>query len=251
MDWYSWLSRTNLEPSLTYEYGLIFTRNELEKEDLIYFNHEFLKSLGVSVAKHRLEMLKLVRKDLGGSLNGISRLVLAFNKTKKLFSKKVGKWGLHCKNSTSHHTPALDMCTYPTQWSGALRRFSSAKEEKLEKAVISSRNVMKSGPLDRSVQQEKMMLTNKCLSISGPLDGKLQERWMLANWSPMRTGVADGRGRDRYAFATRSPGLSAPWEGRGLNTSPMLNHYYEGKVGYADDGGPSLWSLMFQDLKPN
>lgn len=250
MDWYSWLSRTNLEPSLTYEYGLTFTRNELEKEDLIYFNHEFLKSLGISVAKHRLEILKLVRKDLGGNLNGLSRLVMAFNKTKKLFVKKVGKWGFPSKNSTGHHIiPPPDLCTYPAQWSGALKRFSCAKDDKPEKLVIASRNVMKSGPLDRRVQQEKMMLTNKCLSISGPLDGKLQERWMLANWSPMRPGVADGKGRDRYGYLNRSPSLYSPWEGRCL--SPMPNHYYEGKVGHADDGGPSLWSLMFQDLKPN
>lgn len=250
MDWYSWLSRTSLEPSLTYEYGLTFTRNELEKEDLIYFNHEFLKSLGISVAKHRLEILKLVRKDLGGNLNGLSRLVMAFNKTKKLFVKKVGKWGFPSKNSTGHHIiPPPDLCTYPAQWTGALKRFSCAKDDKPEKLVIASRNVMKSGPLDRRVQQEKMMLTNKCLSISGPLDGKLQERWMLANWSPMRPGVADGKGRDRYGYLNRSPSLYSPWEGRCL--SPMPNHYYEGKVGHADDGGPSLWSLMFQDLKPN
>lgn len=117
--------------------------------------------------------------------------------------------------------------------------------------MIASRDVMKSGPLDSRVLQEKMMLTNKCLSISGPLDGKLQDRWMLANWSPMRPGVADGKGRDRHGYGNRSPGFYAPWEGRGM--SPMRNHYYEGKkVGYAtDDGGPSLWSLMFQDLKPN
>ncbi|XP_027070705.1 uncharacterized protein [Coffea arabica] len=248
MDWCSWLSKANLEPSLTYEYGLSFTRNELEKEDLVYFNHEFLKSLGINVAKHRLEILKLVRKDVGGNLNGLSRLVLAFNKTKKLFVKKVGKWGFPSRNSTNHHAPSLDMCTYPTPWSGALRRFTSAKEDK---PVIASRDVMKSGPLDSRVQQEKkMMLTNKCLSISGPLDGKLQDRWMLANWSPMRPGVTDGKGRDRHGYGNRSPGLYAPWEGRGM--SPMRNHYYEGKVGYAtDDGGPSLWSLMFQDLKPN
>ncbi|CAI9100923.1 OLC1v1038115C1 [Oldenlandia corymbosa var. corymbosa] len=258
MDWYSWLSKCNLEPSISYEYGLAFTRNELEKDDLVYFNHEFLKSLGINVAKHRLEILKLVRKELGGSQNGLSKLVLAFNKTKKLFTRKVGRWAFHqSKNSTqSEMISTTDLCAYPSHWSGALRRLSSSKED-YKPAVITTSNknvMMKSGPLDRRVmQQERMLMNNRCLSISGPLDGKLQDKWMLANLSPMRTstnGIPDGKGRERFGFATRSPTLTTtttPWDGRGL--SPILNHYYERKVGCVDDG-PSLWSLMFQDLKP-
>ncbi|KAI5674436.1 hypothetical protein M9H77_14800 [Catharanthus roseus] len=238
MDWYSWLSKTNLDPSLTYEYGLSFTRNELQKEDLVYFNHEFLLSLGINVAKHRLEILKLSRKELEGSgsnsrnPNGLWKLILAFNKTKKLFSKKITKLGFH-KNSNQDY----DFPQNPT-WSGALRRLSSTKEHK---------NVMKSGPLDRRILQEKMMMTNKCLSISGPLDGALQEKFMAVNWSPVRGGFIDGKWREK---SVGIGGRRSPARVYGQQ-SPLPCHYYGGgNLGGIDDGTHSLWSLMFQDLKP-
>ncbi|KAL5216166.1 hypothetical protein ABZP36_007567 [Zizania latifolia] len=62
MDWYAWLSAARLDPVVVYEYALVFARNELEADDLAYFDHEFLHSMGVSVAKHRLEILKLARR---------------------------------------------------------------------------------------------------------------------------------------------------------------------------------------------
>ncbi|CAN0919574.1 hypothetical protein LINGRAHAP2_LOCUS31536 [Linum grandiflorum] len=62
MDWFSWLSKSGLDPSLVYEYGLSLSNNELEEEDISYFNHEFLQSMGISIAKHRLEILKLSKK---------------------------------------------------------------------------------------------------------------------------------------------------------------------------------------------
>jgi hypothetical protein len=63
MEWYSWLSRAGLAPSLTYEYGLLFTQNELEPGDAAHFDHDLLKSMGIAVAKHRLEILKLAKKQ--------------------------------------------------------------------------------------------------------------------------------------------------------------------------------------------
>ncbi|KAJ4874349.1 Sterile alpha motif (SAM) domain-containing protein [Raphanus sativus] len=88
MDWFSWLSRTNLENSLTYEYGLSFSHNELEYEDIAYFNHEFLQSMGISIAKHRLEILKLARRHSKPSPS-ISRVLIAIRKTGKCFSEYV------------------------------------------------------------------------------------------------------------------------------------------------------------------
>ncbi|KAJ1260102.1 hypothetical protein BS78_10G206500 [Paspalum vaginatum] len=63
MDWYAWLSRTGLAPSLTHEYGRLFSRNELEPGDAPHFDHDLLKSMGIAVAKHRLEILKLAKKQ--------------------------------------------------------------------------------------------------------------------------------------------------------------------------------------------
>ncbi|BAT98600.1 hypothetical protein LR48_Vigan406s008100 [Vigna angularis] len=84
MDWFSWLSKTSLEPTLVYEYGLTFAHNELEEEDMIYFNHEFLMSMGISIAKHRLEILKLARKVKGKRApRPVASLMVAIKRTKR------------------------------------------------------------------------------------------------------------------------------------------------------------------------
>ncbi|KAF8389157.1 hypothetical protein HHK36_025850 [Tetracentron sinense] len=92
MDWFSWLSKTGLDPSLVYEYGLTFAHNELEEEDIAYFNHEFLQSMGISIAKHRLEIIKLARKEIGGSPNTVSRFLMAIKRTKKCVTKYILTW---------------------------------------------------------------------------------------------------------------------------------------------------------------
>ncbi|CAM0901959.1 unnamed protein product [Alopecurus aequalis] len=61
MDWHAWLSSARLEPALVHEYALVLARNELEAGDAAYFDHEFLRCMGIAVAKHRLEILKLAR----------------------------------------------------------------------------------------------------------------------------------------------------------------------------------------------
>lgn len=63
MDWFSWLSKTDLDPTLSYEYGLIFAQKKLQSEDIALFNHNFLRRLGISVAKHRVEILKLSKRE--------------------------------------------------------------------------------------------------------------------------------------------------------------------------------------------
>lgn len=90
MDWYSWLSKTTLEPTLVYEYGLSFTQNELEEDDIAYFNHEFLQSMGISIAKHRLEILKLVKKERGPSRpRSVLKILSAIKQTKKSLVKYI------------------------------------------------------------------------------------------------------------------------------------------------------------------
>ncbi|CAA2972046.1 uncharacterized protein LOC111371900 [Olea europaea var. sylvestris] len=92
MDWFSWLSKTGLEPSLVYEYGLAFSHNELEEEDIAYFNHEFLQSMGISIAKHRLEILKLARREKSNIPHSMSMLFIAIKRTRKCFSKYFRAW---------------------------------------------------------------------------------------------------------------------------------------------------------------
>ncbi|PIN20319.1 hypothetical protein CDL12_06999 [Handroanthus impetiginosus] len=220
MDWFSWLSKTNLDPTIAYEYALSFVRNELQEEDLPYFNHEFLQSIGISVAKHRLEILKLAKKEVRGRINGFSRLVLAMSKTRKLFTR----WAFS-KNSSQY--PISELSPY-------------RPEKNLgHKAVIPSRNnVMWSGPLDRRMQG-KLMVNSWSHSVSGPLDGKI----MYPNWSPMVTAPT----KESLGIVCRSPTISGSIDRWGL--SPKVSYCRTGKVG--DDAGPqSLWSMMFQDLKP-
>lgn len=93
MDWFSWLSKTGLEPSLVTEYGHAFAHNELEYDDVVYFNHEFLQSIGISIGKHRLEILKLAKKEKGAIPNSMSRFLQVIKRTKRRFSKYIKNWG--------------------------------------------------------------------------------------------------------------------------------------------------------------
>ncbi|XP_073001917.1 uncharacterized protein [Typha latifolia] len=98
MDWYSWLSKSTLEPSLVYEYSFMFTQNELEEEDIVHFDHEFLKSMGISIAKHRLEILKLAKKERRVPSDSMGKLVTAMRRTKKCLSTYIHKF-VHHKRS--------------------------------------------------------------------------------------------------------------------------------------------------------
>ncbi|KAK9947457.1 hypothetical protein M0R45_003081 [Rubus argutus] len=109
MDWFAWLSKTGLEPSLVYDYGTIFARNELQMEDVAFFNHEFLLSMGISVAKHRLEI------------------------TSSLPRRKV--------RAAPRHVPDHPE-KYQEHWRGALLRKPKDHEE------VKPRSIALSGPLD-------------------------------------------------------------------------------------------------------
>lgn len=236
MDWCAWLSKTNLDAALIYEYGLAFVRNELEEEDLPFFNHDFLQSLGISIAKHRLEILKLCRKDAaaradGSNGNGLSRLVLVMNKTRKLFARNITKLAFQ------KPSPPPVMSPYR---SGALRRIHGARDQNQKAAAggIGGRSVMWSGPIDRRLQEKLMAAGGR----SGPLDLKMQERIVYPNWSPM-VG-------ERAGLVCRSPTVPGPVDRLGL--SPKVGFYRSETMGVDDhgNGAQSLWSIMFQDMKP-
>lgn len=98
MDWHSWLSKSNLNESLSYEYSLVFIQNELEENDIPYFNHEFLQSMGISIAKHRLEILKLAKKTKRITPKPMSKFLEAMKKTKKCLSEYLRPLA-HCDSS--------------------------------------------------------------------------------------------------------------------------------------------------------
>lgn len=244
MDWFSWLSRTNLEPSLIYEYGLAFARNELQKEDLSYFNHEFLQSMGISVAKHRLEILKLARKEAGGGQKSFSKLVSALNNTRKIIAKCLNKLIFHEVVSIKR-LPEPEPTLYQEQCKGAIltKKHKSDKEIKVEKPVLKPRRIAKSGPLDSGVAQ----VANRSLKLSGPLDRNMQERLAFTYRSPISSGPLDGR-----MYANRGLKLSGPLDRRPPSPRVYADRSRErltgGDVGGFDD--QTLWATLFQDLKP-
>ncbi|GMJ07551.1 hypothetical protein like AT2G12462 [Hibiscus trionum] len=241
MDWYSWLSKTGLQPSLVYKYGLAFSGNELQKEDLPYFNHEFLQSMGVSIAKHRLEILKLARKEVREAPNGLSKLILAFNKTRKCFNKYVKNMVHHENNTATKALPAP--VSYKDKWRDALSKKGKCddhnnKELKIEHPMQRTRTVAKSGPLDYR-GQEKLLVTPRSLKLSGPLDRKLQERLVFNYKSPIISGSIDVA----MAQTNRSPKLSAP-------PSPKVHGDNNREKAGGDFVEHSYWEALFQDMKP-
>lgn len=119
MDWFSWLSKTNLEPPSIHEYSQSFTLNLLEEDDISYFNHEFLQSMGISIAKHRLEILKLAKSSTRS--RPITKLINAMKKTKKKVAKYVQTW-VHRNDSA---IIMVKRRTYSSRWKGAMVKRSN------------------------------------------------------------------------------------------------------------------------------
>ncbi|CAH2037471.1 unnamed protein product [Thlaspi arvense] len=152
MDWFSWLSRTKLEACLIHEYGLSFSQNELEHEDIAYFNHEFLQSMGISIAKHRLEILKLARRDRKNSppltSRSISRVVIAIRRTGKCFSDHLRAWIRREESSSSSRALVLVPKSGNGKWKGGFMKRN-------KRSVMPSNG---NGGLEK--QQERLLLTN-------------------------------------------------------------------------------------------
>ncbi|ESW10465.1 hypothetical protein PHAVU_009G212000 [Phaseolus vulgaris] len=273
MDWFSWLSRTSLEPSLIYEYGLAFARNELQLEDATYFNHEFLQSMGISIAKHRLEILKLAKKEDGAAKSSTNKFSGAIKKClKKYFSKLVSR-----EDHQEAMTMMKDMPPEPNWYQGKWRRArhnNGSEELKGEnKGVQRSRTIALSGPLDGTngrVVHEKMVNNSKVMKLSGPLDGKMNgnERvvYANANRSPIMGSTPTRPLDGRFIGTAKSPRLSGPLDARPVvcNRSPRLprplDERPESPMGYSPynkvradadyDDDCAIWPTMFEDLKP-
>lgn len=119
MDWSAWLSKSSLQPSLAHEYGLLFSNNELEEEDIKHLDHEFLLSMGISVGKHRLEILKLGRKERKGIASTVRKL-----------RKCVANYVQMLTHSTSSAIVAVPKAADGWQRASSTRLLT-AKEEKL------------------------------------------------------------------------------------------------------------------------
>ncbi|KAK4257467.1 hypothetical protein QN277_007050 [Acacia crassicarpa] len=241
MDWFTWLSRANLHPSLTYDYGVTFTRNELEPGDAAFFDHEFLQSMGITVAKHRLEILKLAKKENGANKK-LSHVV------KNCWRKWVSKFVV------SREEPVTEI---PCDLNWRIERRGSLMEEKpkpMGPPPMRTRSLALSGPLDGRLQ-EKVITNNRVLKLSGPLDGRMGQ----PNRSPMVPRPVD---HGRLMMSPRlsafpMPGCRSPrahWASDGVAESPIgFSPCYQkknAKSEYDYDDENKQLPAMFQDLKP-
>lgn len=238
MDWFSWLSKTNLDPFQLYEYSLTFTRNELQLQDSIHFNHEFLQSMGISIAKHRLEILNLVKNQndkLPKNKNRLSGVIKKY--LKKCLSKLIFNEGKKEAKDINMMSLQREQSWNQGQW----RRSLVSEELKGEKGMHRNRKIAFSGPLDGRMHNEKMVISNrKMLKFSGPLDGKMNSKMVYTNRSPVRKRPIDGRFMD----TTRSPRFSGP-----ISQIDFHSPYNMTRDDY-DFEDSVLWRALFEDLKP-
>ncbi|KAI3463435.1 hypothetical protein Pfo_020098 [Paulownia fortunei] len=162
MDWFSWLSKTGLEPSLVYEYGLAFSHNELEEDDMAFFNHEFLQSMGISIAKHRLEILKLARKEKGGIPHPMSRILIAIKRTKRCFSKYLRTW-IRREESALALVPRR---SYSARWKNAMA--------KRNKRLMVAKKKQSGAPLFLTNGSPMLFPSSRINSFSSPMVHEFQ-----------------------------------------------------------------------------
>ncbi|KAG1327817.1 hypothetical protein COCNU_01G017510 [Cocos nucifera] len=181
MDWYSWLSKSNLEDGLVYEYSLLFSHNELEEEDIVHFNHEFLQSMGISVAKHRLEILKVARKSK--SAKPVARILTAMRKTKRCLAKYIHSL-VHRDNS------AIVVVPRPSyggaRWKGAMlkrnKRLALLKQGRL---MLTDGGVKVARPNSVSYSASPVVYNNKESEKGGDEDGYWGSSTEEIRWDSM------------------------------------------------------------------
>ncbi|CAI9786941.1 unnamed protein product [Fraxinus pennsylvanica] len=149
MDWFSWLLNTGLEPCLVNHYALTFIHNELQQDDIAYFSHELLQSMGITVAKHRLEILKLAMKEKG-RIHPMLWFIFAIKHTKTFLAK-------HIYGSVQYENSALvSKRHYSLRWKVAMLQ----RKKKL-RATMSERQMMiTNGDSIAESGQKLLMLTN-------------------------------------------------------------------------------------------
>ncbi|CAL9172705.1 uncharacterized protein LOC135593863 [Musa acuminata AAA Group] len=146
MDWYSWLSESSLDPGLVSEYALLFSNNELVEDDIAHFNHEFLLSMGVSIGKHRLEILKLAKKGMYRSPRSVARLLAAISMTRSYIAKYV-------RSLVRRNSSAIVVVPRPSYNGGAAPRGNMLKRNK---------KLVKS-------KQRELLLTDGGVKVSSPV----------------------------------------------------------------------------------
>ncbi|GKC40465.1 sterile alpha motif/pointed domain-containing protein [Tanacetum coccineum] len=220
MDWFLWLSKTNLEPQYIHEYTQSFTQNLLEEDDISYFNHEFLQSMGISIAKHRLEILKLAK--ISTRSHPIAKLINAMKKTKTKVVKCVQTW-VHRNDSA---IIMVKRRSYSSRWKGAMVKRSN-------RLVMNKQGGSGSGML---------LITNGYRPVVRPNGARV-----TSFSSPLVYDIKTKEDSNEYRDNLYSD------DDEGSNDGEDRSRGASGDGGYwPNDGGVEeiKWDAMFQNLKP-
>ncbi|KAL0463950.1 UNVERIFIED_CONTAM: hypothetical protein Slati_0282600 [Sesamum latifolium] len=227
MDWFSWLSKTNLDPSLVYDYALTFTYNELQDDDIAYFSHEFLQSMGVSIAKHRLEILKLARKGRTRSIKPVLWFTFAIKQTKNYLAKHIHAL-VHRENSTLSVVPTRN---HSLRWKVAMLQ----RNKRLR--VIPAKPAW------------PMLRNDSPIFVSG------NRSLMLTNGSPVGGSQSSGSTKSSSWNESEANAESghitqdAPANTWNSSFSSTVVHSLEGEY-WSSSTEEIKWDSMFQNLKP-
>ncbi|CAF2128936.1 unnamed protein product [Brassica napus] len=247
MDWFSWLSKTDLDPTISYEYGLIFAQKKLRSEDIALFNHNFLKRHGINVAEHRQEILKLSKRETE-TLSyyhrrpASAKLISVLIKATKSIGNRFNKWLFLVGTAVVEPAKEKQSPEPASRGEAFVSGNNKANNEKAEfqverLPVIRKKRIAKSGPLDlkHRMQEKTTFPANRSMNLSGPLDRSVQERLVLAYRSPVVSGQLDGNLNERLK-------LSGPLKGR----PPSPSVYVE----YSTRDDDTRWAALFHNLKP-
>ncbi|XP_022883690.1 uncharacterized protein LOC111400510 [Olea europaea var. sylvestris] len=184
MDWFSWLSKTGLDPSFVHQYAISFVQNELQQDDIAYFNHDLLQSMGITVAKHRLEILKLAMKEKGRRIHPMLWFIFAIKHAKTFLAKHVR--GL-VHNENSAFVPRRN---YSLRWKVSMlqrNKMLRTTTPKMQFMLTNGDSVAESG-------QKILMLTNGSPSVDSQSSGS-DKNSHISNktWSHEKMDVNDGQ----------------------------------------------------------
>ncbi|KAL9681632.1 hypothetical protein QQ045_013418 [Rhodiola kirilowii] len=234
MDWFAWLSQTQLQPSLIYNYGVLFACNELTLNDVAYFDHDFLLSMGVKIGKHRLEILKLARAESTPRRNGNTLSVKRFIKS---VSESARRGLARCVKKLTRRKEEPEALSFGRKLSPLKVDWKEIKEDEVERRsgqlgflrspgtmAESGENTTKSGPLRVKRMKGSSPVMGPRKYVSGPING----------------------GRPVKA---QSPRFSGPLDGtKSFCKSPRLSGQLDGCYGSEPQ---SPWAMLFEDLRPN
>ncbi|CAI9753616.1 unnamed protein product [Fraxinus pennsylvanica] len=161
MDWFSWLSKTGLDPSFIHHYALSFVQNELQQDDIAYFSHDLLQSMGITVAKHRLEILKLAMKEKGRSIHPVLWFIFAIKHTKTFLAK-------HVRCLVHHENSALvPKRNYSLRWKVSMLQ----RNKKLRTTMPKRQMMLTNGDSVAESSQKILMLTNGSPTVDSQSSG--------------------------------------------------------------------------------